>query len=154
MKDQVISLEVAKLAKENQFNIPTQKAYINNEIFVNYEEVSGYCNNYRIDADDFYKNWNKVDWLFDKNGLGCFGCKLDNKKYFETYSAPTQSLLQKWLREKHDIIVNVYPHYESLGVRDGWFVRIEGKDAIWKKFSNYEEALETSLKEALLLINH
>jgi len=173
MKNQVISLEVAKLAKENQFNIPTQKAYINNEIFVNYEKVSGYCDNYRIDANDFHKNWNRVGWMFDKGGLRCFGCKLDNKKYFEAYLAPTQSLLQKWLREIHDIHI-VISVYRDMDHRDNYDLKIikhvliiplinkklKGLDILEdfpiknSIFYTYEEALEEGLKEALLLINH
>lgn len=70
--------------------------------------------------------------------------------------APTQSLLQKWLREKHNINIMVYPelyngkityyHYDiytdlSITYSENLF-----------DFKTYEEALEFGLQEALKLI--
>jgi len=59
---------------------------------------------------------------------------------------PTQSLLQKWLREKHKIYVNVLA-YENLNS-----IKIIGEDIPNKMaltYSSYEETLENGLKEAL-----
>ena len=85
--------------------------------------------------------------------------------------APTQSLLQKWLREKYKLEVHVSfnPDWEwndkdeclcvNKGYRVDW-----GFVGIWKKYetesypleksniSTYEEALEVGLQEALKLI--
>lgn len=65
------------------------------------------------------------------------------------YSAPTQSLLQKWLREEHELFIycvprrNVYPDIK-------WTNNISVRENIF--FTTYEEALEKGLQEALKLI--
>jgi hypothetical protein len=93
----------------------------------------------------------------------------DNDILFE---APTQSLLQKWLRDKHDIDVqskfnnslfrSLYKNghnKESLNYH--WFIttNINSDDLFFEEFSGnetsltYEESLENGLTEALKLIN-
>ena len=81
-----------------------------------------------------------------------------------SYQAPTQSLLQKWLREKHNIIVEVKP-IEWYSPKFVFYLLIWHKDTIiqikrtekdlpkikWE-FFNYEKALEKGLFEALKLI--
>lgn len=69
-------------------------------------------------------------------------------------SCPTQSLLAKWLREEHNIIVLV--DYEGI---DGYYYKFysykEGNknyDASDKNYNTYEEAYEIGLQEALKLI--
>ena len=66
----------------------------------------------------------------------------------------TQSLLAKWLREEHNIIVLV--DYEGI---DGYYYKFysykEGNknyDASDKNYNTYEEALEAGLYQALLLL--
>jgi len=69
-------------------------------------------------------------------------------------AAPTQSLLQKWLREVHEIDIDV----DRGGVRNDWYIgwRKFGykyhRGPYTKPFTNYEEALEVGLKEALKLV--
>lgn len=67
------------------------------------------------------------------------------------YEQPTQSLLQKWLREEHNLCVSVW--YDI-----GWKVEVilipdseDVYDSI-KTYDLYEEALEVGLQEALKLI--
>lgn len=65
-------------------------------------------------------------------------------------SAPTQSLLQKWLREKYRKHIDVNPFYYK-GDFISWNLRIHNtyyKD----KYNSYEEALEIGLQEVLKLI--
>jgi predicted transcriptional regulator len=70
--------------------------------------------------------------------------------------APTQSLLQKWLREKHNIHVwlipaevdKTYRAYVSFGIKLDLLENLRTKS-----FFNYEEALEDGLQEALKLID-
>ena len=80
--------------------------------------------------------------------------KRDNWNKFDDkyYSAPTQSLLQKWLREtrlvnNYSIVVTV--HFTSFS--QYWFDINNGKKT-GDKFDTYEEALEKGLQEALKLI--
>lgn len=77
----------------------------------------------------------------------------------DNYSAPTQSLLQKWLREVHDIIVIPCPNsnrvlevinnkrYDVLILNKGICHK---HDDILSDF--YEKALEKGLQEALNLL--
>lgn len=81
-----------------------------------------------------------------------------NWKHYNNFSAPTQSLLQKWLREKHNLHTEVYyvklpfqnPKYrvcvvmEGGGISDGYELEEE--------FKTYEEALEQAITQTLNLI--
>jgi hypothetical protein len=62
----------------------------------------------------------------------------------------TQSLLQKWLREKYDIEVFIKSEYKN-GKKIGFYY---GGDLEYSRpiFKTYEEALEKGLQEALKLI--
>lgn len=164
MEEELISIETARLAKEKGFNISTQKAYIGKSLFVNFEE-SFEEREFYFDADDFYNDWNRKNWFFDEKGNGCFGCKLDNIKWFEAYAAPTQSLLQKWLREKHSIYLTLtYYSKKSIKnwndlIKDNYFIGITDERNLENPeypfenyFDNYEDALEAGLFEALKLI--
>ena len=79
--------------------------------------------------------------------------KNSEAEHFE-YSAPTQSLLQKWLREKHGIKLWMSPVGE-----EGELYHIEditkNNLSLWgdlNSYETYEEALEVGLQEALKLI--
>lgn len=72
-------------------------------------------------------------------------------------SAPTQSLAQKWIREIHNI------HIELFFDVKGWFYvlktisfkfnhRIKGDNLADQKSKTYEEALEEALKQVCLII--
>ena len=68
--------------------------------------------------------------------------------------APTQSLLQKWLREVHEISIKIDDYYTNSRVRFDYNVCELGsqEDNPVGIFETYEEALETGLYQALLLI--
>jgi hypothetical protein len=79
---------------------------------------------------------------------------------FEEKYRPTQSLLQKWLREVHSIAVFPLPEICS-GSQERWgiqYAKFEHNHTQNNRFeldgllSTYEEALETGLQEALELI--
>lgn len=93
--------------------------------------------------------------------------KLDKFKYLsvgygDDVLAPTQSLLQKWLREVHNLHVVVkrisYSGYTSLIVdlniyKQNGFIKEEYINSIgFRGFEVYEDALEKGLQEALKLI--
>lgn len=87
-------------------------------------------------------------------------------EYFVDYiDAPTQSLLQKWLREEHKLEITL-TYYSNESVKN-WGDMIKGNYYIgvtderdsdnpkWPfdgYFNSYEEALEIGLQEALKLI--
>ncbi len=73
-------------------------------------------------------------------------------KYFDV---PTQSLLQKWLREVHNIEVETNRIRYSNSKEYVFDVRsnnVQLKSPLTKTFNTYEEALEMGLQEALKLI--
>jgi hypothetical protein len=78
-----------------------------------------------------------------------------------TKGRPTQSLLQKWLREKHNIFVYVTP--TTLGdnavfIKDPWGKVLLQNESLYKNAVScqfeYEKALEAGLQKALKLINN
>jgi hypothetical protein len=147
MEEIKISFETAKLAKEKGFNIPT----------ISYYTPEGYCTEsegYQTERLE-ESNWN--------DGQGSYPTSPEEVDC----SAPTQSLLQKWLREKHKIHIEpqhswlldenektkddvvwwyyIYPNYPH-GDRSKTFSCEIGEP------STYEEALEHGLQEGLKLI--
>jgi hypothetical protein len=131
MKEELITFETAKLAKEKGFDIFTGIAYIqkvNQEIF-------------------FTPAYTGIT-----NGID--------------YHVPSQSQLQKWLREVHNIKVLVTTHnevnakYSSIVLyppTKGWSLSRD-KFLRWTNLKgsladeSYEKVLESGLQEALKLI--
>ena len=70
--------------------------------------------------------------------------------------APTQSLLQKWLREVHNVSIKIDDFYTYSGVRFDYNICKLGsqEDNPVGIFETYEEALEIGLQEALKLIKN
>lgn len=143
MTDTLITFETAKLAKEKGFNEKTKKSYSTDKAV--YERHNR--------ALDLTKP------IFDTDYLNEYW------KAQDIFKAPTQSLLQKWLRENKQISVCVdfrdtnTPKVEGINsvFYDVMIYRLSGGDA-WKKIrikeidDNYEKALEKGLQEALKLI--
>ena len=155
MEDTLISFETAKLAKEKGFDW----------------SVSWYATHKRkapTNPDSFYpelstfKNWNNNEDL----------------NFYDRYSTPTQSLLQKWLREIYGIHIHItlwismdreYCYNANL-TREMCFDKDDNltlyysdfKDGRWRvnedvkieydSQNTHEKALEKGLQEALKLI--
>ncbi len=95
----------------------------------------------------FRLNWNKA--------------KGYNEKY---YSAPTQSLLQKWLREKYNVYANPIPNFKNdIGEHHAGIVLLRNdnvidtvilkdKRGLNKIFISFEESLEEVLKESCKIV--
>ena len=82
----------------------------------------------------------------------------DKQEHEILYARPTQSLLQRWLREVHKINVesNYLPNIQKYSCL---YIPMTGKASIKDinyvskiRFNTYEEALEKGLQEALKLI--
>ena len=136
MKEQLITFDTAKLAKEKGFENKTPHK-LRRDYYNHLGEING-------DVTEYIKAY------VANKGL---------EKY-NTIDAPTQSLLQKWLREEHNIYVSVdyliIEVIDSKGVRFDWSIynkdeSIESKELIG--LLTYEEALEKGLQEALKLIS-
>lgn len=74
--------------------------------------------------------------------------------YSNHFDIPTQSLLQKWLRENHKIYINIITSFSNNQIiytneiYDALFCSLKTSN----HFNSYEKALEESLYEALLLL--
>jgi len=134
MRDQIVDIETAKLAKEKGFNYP--------------------CENY------YYDEFDKVTLLKDE--ATDYSTYQKGSKY-ECIGAPSQTLLHKWLREQHeiDVEVGVYtrPHYcVSIVDKFSNVIYINNPEPIPtfeehpRAFLNYEQVLEIGLQEALKVI--
>ena len=125
MKEQLVNFKTAKLAKEKGFDL----IYQCGEISSLYSETGEHHN---------YHNY------------GMMGSGL-NENYI---SAPTQSLLQKWLREKHEMCVWCMPHIFEYTFC--FQVFYQQKKATTNhaciQYKTYEEALEAGLQKALEMI--
>lgn len=92
-------------------------------------------------------------WVRRTLGDGIFPIESysDNHK---NYPAPTQSLLQRWLREKFDKQICIEPVGDSDGKTNGYFYVVITKSYSEANIESdtyltYEEALEFGLQEAL-----
>ena len=124
MEEQLISFETAVLAKEKGFKIPTPVMYKGNERSYGHNNEWG-IDEKRLDGEFPYRN---QQW----------------------YSIPTQSGLQKWLREKHNIHLIAYKNINIDGY-DWCFITTDGITNI-NSYKTYEEAYEVGLYQALLLL--
>ncbi len=156
MEENLITFETAVLAKEKGFDILTHSYYFEDGEFKENSLIGTngyYGEDYEFNLAEFNENWNNK-WLTKKSGDRCFGCTKD-RGYFETFSAPTQSLLQKYLREVHKIDVEA-PLVYKLNTRE-YLVRIYKNNteiilSTFHYYKTYEEGLEEGLKQALKLI--
>ncbi len=80
------------------------------------------------------------------SGKGIGGAVVEKEIFYQ----PSQSLLQKWLRETHNI--HTWCSYQEKGYL-GYFGNI-GVEELNGWFPIYEEALEFTLKQALKLIKN
>lgn len=137
MEEQLVSLETAILAKEKGFNWPTLfYAFENNNAGLDYIEVT------QLECQ-----FGVIDKPEDHN----------NATYYELkrISLPTQALLQRWLREVHNIHI-------CLELEQDWFYIVKliedndtenfTKDWFLNPFKTYEQALEVGLIEGVKLI--
>lgn len=101
---------------------------------------------YFYDRRDYNKDWDTRE-LFHKRNIGP-----------KAIQAPTQSLLQKWLREKYKLRIFVHQGAAGNFKFDLFSYPIPNNIGKWERFNNiqsyttYEEALEVGLYEALKLI--
>lgn len=131
MKEKIISFETAKLAKEKGFNIPTRNFYA--DISWNNKEVYT-CS--EIGHPEY-----TID-MGENHGFG------------DIILIPTQNILQKWLREIHNIDITIPPsklgYFATISYwdKDGNSKEIEANNYYFK----YEIALEEAFKKSLKIL--
>lgn len=135
MEEQFVTYETALLAKEKGFDENTDKCYADTKEH-EYEDVWNHGDDIKVEYEPPH---------------------IVSSRYIEDYNytryicdAPTQSLLQKWLRENHSIHITIEYRGRYYGnvwrVSDG-LTRIEQQE-------EYEAALEMGLLQALKLIEN
>jgi hypothetical protein len=152
MQEQLISFETAKLAKEKGFNIEGQIVFdlkASNKI-VNFKDIA-----IQEFIDDCKTGYRDKGLYYLKDGINRTDDNTDEGYYL---LAPTQSLLQKWLREAHNIEI-LTKHFKDRinkpteGYVSMVWLQIDGFLRFKTEIKNtYEEALEIGLQEALNLI--
>ena len=134
MQEQVVTFETAKLAKEKGFDWEVFNSIATTILW-------------KTEQKQFSRSLTKFNFNDFGKGSGVV-----------FYSQPTQSFLQKWLREVYNLYVESNPNASGYG----WFIdktngthikgcEFEGPNdgGRWDK---YEDALEVGLQEALQLI--
>lgn len=150
MVDSRIKLDTAIIAKAKNFDALVDSCYVQ------------YKKSYVYDSDPEHPESHKegdvyIEKMPHKNGAS--NMDLSNNLY-AAYARPTQALLQKWLREVHNI--RVYPTQKIAG-DFGFEIYIKNEENpagspfkrvsyFTQHFNSYEAALEEGLQEALNLI--
>lgn len=100
------------------------------------------------------KGFNIPCWDYFDNSIPM--CSITRENYngkrtsVTEMSRPTQSLLQTWLREVHNLHITIYSQSQ-----ESWMFRVtkQGQSLVeglyGEDYENYEEALEDGLQEAL-----
>lgn len=133
MKEELVSLETAKLARKKGFNLNSHAWYGCDE------PASGGEGNQLFLRD--HERWTN------------FGKEDSPQEGTMIYSAPTQTLLQRWLRDEHFIDIFIIDSIKEECY--DWEIRIadvEMKIECDQYFYNYETALEAGLIKALKLL--
>lgn len=132
MTEQLVLFDTAKLAREKGFDWDCRMVYKGCKEGLYLAKDKNYIYHK-------YKRFPYKQCSTRKNSV------MSNAK-IPRYTAPTQSLLQKWLREEHNIFIQVDVNFN---------VKIYYKDELHDElftFNSYEQALEKGLQEALKLI--
>lgn len=138
MEDQLISFDVAVLAKEHGFNTQC----------INYWFKVKSNGNSRLTTGTEYDSDRDVEWDWNKNSESGIAAPYPNGEYKYQYSAPTQTTLHKWLREKHEIYLYLKPSNDAW---DSWSIYIDddyGRHLLtdYVVVRGWENALEEGLK--------
>jgi len=153
MKEQLVTFETAKLAKLKEFDwyVEHMQSYFSHDRW--YQSL--YCFSDEFYYSEIYKNTKDLGFALKE--------EYPVPLYEPYYLCPTQSLLQRWLREKHNILVEV--NFRNFAVKgtEGYFYMCGTKnefwtmnnyfgETLWKGFNSYEEAMEVGLQQGLKLV--
>ena len=140
MEEQLISYNTAVLAKEKGFKELCFAAFHKSNDNISYFE-SGIMDQ---------KNYFKFPTMSNGDKIAVL-----QKDYIHTILRPTQSLLQKWLREIHNIDCAVIPVRFTGYIELGYYTYAVKNIQPAKnyRFDKWEDALTIALQESLKLIN-
>ena len=127
IKEDYVSLETAKLLKEKGFDEP--------------------C--------DFVYDEGKLEWIHHK--FIFLGGKISTNSEFrdsEIISAPTLQMAMKWLREKHNIYIDILTYTTGNNIQFRWVGHEKGRLFSQEEdktiyFGSHEQACEAAIKYCL-----
>ena len=136
MREALVSIKTAKLAFEKGFDEPSYFYFWSDQALIKDITHSENFNGWKYGVLHKQKNFVEDDNIF-------------------TISVPSQSLLQRWLREKYNIEIWLgnygtnppYKYHAEDIIKDGVLVLEDSE-----MFDTFEEALEKGLYESLKLI--
>ena len=126
MEDELISFKTAMLARSAGFDL----------------RVRTYCNATQVTGVTENGEFNEPDIVSSED------CNYNNPKYVCLVSVPTQSLLQRWLREKHNIFISVC----MSGYKWKYRIDVRNDHVFGVEKLTYEECLEEALYSSLNLV--
>jgi hypothetical protein len=128
MEDQLITSGTAKLAKEKRFDWEVNQNFL------------------EADNGEYYPDYGDGDSEM---------MILNHNAYDKIYSRPTQSLLQRWLREVHAIHFTLHTGCFPESKERFWTISmyIHHWSTVGTVYKSYENALEIGLQEALKFLN-
>lgn len=139
LQDPVVSYETANLAFKRGFKDVI--GLIKGKSYYNHKQVLN------GDVTEELKEYSQLRKQFESKE------EIEQHKTKFSIAAPTQSLLQKWLRDEYNIIVEIQFDSVSFGYRIFNPNLASDHFSDWKFDRwNFEQALEEGLKEALNLI--
>ena len=139
MNEELVSYKTAKLAIKKGFNGLCIEGYTKNKklMTIDRSEESFFRGASRAFRNSDLKEYNK----------DCIG------DWIAIYTAPTQSLVQRWLREKHNVLLFVNYYTFAVDGENGYYYHIGKIHSYYTgKSATYEECLEKGLQNALKLI--
>jgi predicted transcriptional regulator len=147
MKNEKVTFDTAKLAKEKGFNEMVEGSltkYLTTKVDPESPEGGpfGWIEGELETSSEYFRN----------NDPGAdYSCK-----NYIMYGWPTQAQLQRWLRDVHNIQVYCYSNTKnSEGIYRDYVVHVNERainDARDEEFQTYEEAMEVGLQVALEMI--
>lgn len=157
MEDTIVQFSTAKLLKDKGFKELVNHYYLSNSEIREQKVHISYGNDgdFYVEQDEFLDNFND-NFRETISGNRCFGC--NPTIYLERFSAPTLSLAQKWLREVHNLHINIKhrPHSQTycFNITGAYQDANDGEwySALFSKYETYEQCLESAIQESLKLI--
>jgi hypothetical protein len=140
MYNEEVLFETSKLAKEKGFDEQCDDCYDGN----GHSYSNGWCER----VDDHFED------TFSNSELESVS--------LHYYTKPTQSLLERWLREKHNTHIwtvmsggeRFSLHFRHIDKDGKHWLHVHREDKIIVLFESHEKAIEEGLKEALKLIKN
>lgn len=148
IKEDYVSFEIAKLLKEKGFDEGCFQYYV---ICLKWDGVP-----YQDYVIEFRRLYPEDEPLINSKGLKCFS---EERNKHSVFSAPTLQMVMKWLREVHNIHIEIlangfqsetYTYKAVIQNRNIWYDYAEIYEyKVINPYDTYEEACEAAIKYCL-----